>query len=134
MSANPYQVALDSLNRELVAAKQAVDEANKVAIEKSRARDSIKAAIASIEALVPKSARTAKYWFSSRTSSSRPGHYVEKFADGTVKCSCEGFNYNKTCWAVAKVKTTSDWILKPYVFGLGDRVFDQRRDAAATVR
>jgi hypothetical protein len=35
-------------------------------------------------------------------SSSRKGifHYVTVYKDGSVKCSCEGFSFNKKCWHI----------------------------------
>lgn len=48
--------------------------------------------------------RGTLYFLASRTRKNGPGHFIEAFADGTSKCSCEAGRYGGECWAQRWVK------------------------------
>lgn len=54
-----------------------------------------------------------RFYIPSKSGSTK-GHYVYRYADGTVDCNCPGFVNNKKCWASTQVKGSryglSAWI------------------------
>ena len=135
---SPLQFAADALGRELTAAQsllkhqaEAVNAARAKREQTAARIKEIEAAIKQINDLsktgVPSKERVAKYYLMSRSGESR-GHYVEKFSDGTFACTCQGFTFNKHCWAVDTINTGRD--TGKYGYLLGDYVFDRQRDEA----
>ena len=136
MSTSPLQFALDTLNGQLAGANNGLALADSALKQAQAAKDNakakveeIQAAIDSIQKLIPTKVAVERFFTASR-SYGGPGHYSEKFADGTWGCTCKGFKFNAYCWATDQLKA-SQTARDRNRFVFGAQTFNARRDAAA---
>lgn len=89
---------IDGLDRQI----EHLEKLKVTRAEKQAVLDALKAASPTVK-------RGNFYFVGSRTRKDGAGHFIEKYDDGTSKCSCEGGKYGGSCWAQTYIKN----VLKP---------------------
>lgn len=68
-------------------------------------------ALAKSRGLITGDAPTSELYYVTSRSGKTNGHYIERFKDGTVTCTCPGFVNNNKCWASTGVSNSPDQYL-----------------------
>lgn len=97
-----------------------------IALLESQKR-AVQAAIDALKKIETPRAREL-YHLDSRTDFLRkPGHFIERYGDGTFKCSCEAGRYGGRCWAVDEIeKNIKGGDTKSFSYPLVNGSFDAR--------
>lgn len=68
-----------------------------------------------------KPAISKRYYVRSRSGNSE-GHYIVRYTDGTIDCSCPGFLNRQSCWATKSNQYQyNSWVLSTATFDVNRR-------------
>lgn len=115
-----FSSAISELNKQ-------IDTINEQINVLTARRSSIEEAIDALRKIETPRAREL-YHLDSRTNYlSKSGHFIERYADGTFKCSCEAGRYGGRCWAVDAIeKNIKSGDNKSFSYPLANAEFDKR--------